>query len=182
METIFVNLPNDILSTVMSNLTLQSEEEYWQNLYKQRFSKNVLPYIDNQLKLVGYTLFETLESPQPCLNCYFSLKKEICLNCIYNFPRPSYFEFVSWNEIRKQTKYGKYYDSFEHYYDDYHRDDEYPDLRYHFKKNVLPKLLPTFYYDADDEYCDDSDTDSEFDDGLEEWEEHFILTSSDWGY
>jgi hypothetical protein len=112
MEKIFINLPTDIISVIINNLTTQSEEDYWMNFYKKIFSQNVLSYIDQEFKLVGitqYTICETCIQTEfnnnctnctllmPCLNCYFD--ENCCLNCEEYLSNRD-FHLISWKQIQ----------------------------------------------------------------------------------
>jgi hypothetical protein len=132
METLFVQLPNDVISVIMNNITTQSENDYWQNMYKQKFSQNVLPYIDKELRLVGFT------KNGPCSECY--IQKQICLNC-EEINTPDIFEFISWNDIKKNIKYGIFYNTFKHYFEEQNHDIY---IQLYFMDNILPCIKYIF--------------------------------------
>lgn len=123
METIFAKtaLNKDLESQVFNFLTQQSEEEYWQTLYKEIFSKkvmaqlnpkgyfsrNVLPEINQGWMLVGinqYIFCETClpdrMTHQDCCNCAMDIP---CANCYFYDGQcgtcSEHLEFVSYKTM-----------------------------------------------------------------------------------
>jgi hypothetical protein len=103
MERIFTQtgICKDLESQVLNFLTQQSEDEYWQNVYKEifskkvvakldpkgYFSKKVLPEIDQGWLLVGIGGFVFCETCLPdriihsdCCNCAMEMP---CANCYF---------------------------------------------------------------------------------------------------
>jgi hypothetical protein len=123
MDAIFKQLPTEIISQMLQTLTLLPEEQYWQEVYKNKFSTEVLskvnpkgyfsqyviPKLNHGWELVGigkYIFCDTClperEIQENCCNCHMHLP---CANC-YSYGWYSCYgcsneyQLVSWKQMQ----------------------------------------------------------------------------------
>ncbi len=109
MNNIFSKLSDDIIIYLVKFLSNESEEKYWQDLYKKKFSKYVLPKINKGWKLVGINNYVICDNciksefiDANCCNCNTSLP---CANCYYygtciDYYCSTEFQLISWENIK----------------------------------------------------------------------------------
>lgn len=109
MNNLFPQISEDVLVYLVKFLSINNEEKYWQNIYKEKFSKFILPDINQGWKLVGINQYVfcdycmiTKSTDINCCNCHMTLP---CANC-YSFgicPEESCsaeFQLISWKNMK----------------------------------------------------------------------------------
>ena len=140
MEKLFKPLPTEILSQMLEMITSLSEEEYWDSVYRTKFSTEVLskidpkgyfslfvvPKLNHGWELVGIgkyffcdTCLPERHTHENCCNCNMNLP---CLNCYcYGWYHCGLhndeYQLVSWKHVQGffYTRENKMYESFEDY-------------------------------------------------------------------